>query len=131
MVRLCPKNPANPLQGAYTIPVPVSQIVFPGGDMSLIGNLEYRITIAGPVSFAPFMDVGIEPILRSSQLKISNAELDVLNSTGLWLPSPRCRSELHGGSKVTFSQYVTPLEQHQLGSTDVHRTRVPGLPAGD
>jgi outer membrane protein insertion porin family len=104
-----PKNPANPLQGAYTIPVPVSQIVFPGGDMSLVGNLEYRITIAGPVSFAPFMDVGIEPILRSSQLKISNTELDLLNSSVFGCPTLDVALNCTGGSKVTFSQFVTPL----------------------
>ena len=67
---IVPKNPANPLQGAYTIPVPLDQIVFPGGDLSVVANMEYRITIAGPVALAPFVDLGIEPILRDSQLKI-------------------------------------------------------------
>ena len=27
-----PKDPSNPLRGSYTIPIPVDQIVFPGGD---------------------------------------------------------------------------------------------------
>jgi outer membrane protein insertion porin family len=31
-----PKDPANPLRGSYTVPVPVEQIVFPGGDASLV-----------------------------------------------------------------------------------------------
>jgi outer membrane protein insertion porin family len=106
---IVPKNPANPLQGAYTISVPVSQIVFPGGDMSLVGNLEYRITIAGPVSVAPFMDVGVVPILRDSQLKISNAELELLNSTVFGCPTLDVGLNCTGGSKTTFSQYLTPL----------------------
>ncbi|MGH9498078.1 MAG: outer membrane protein assembly factor BamA [Terriglobales bacterium] len=106
---IVPKNPANPLQGAYTIPVPVSQIVFPGGDLSLIGNLEYRITVAGPVSFAPFMDVGVEPILRTSQLKISSAQQQILNSTEFGCPALDVALNCIGGSKVSFSQYVTPL----------------------
>ena len=104
-----PKNPGNPLQGSYTISVPFSQIVFPGGDMSLVTNLEYRITIAGPVSFAPFMDFGLEPILRPSQLKISNAELDILNSTVFGCPTLDVGLNCTGGSTVKFSQELTPL----------------------
>ncbi len=38
-----PKNPSNPRQGNWTIPIPVDQIVFPGGDLSAWTNLEYRI----------------------------------------------------------------------------------------
>jgi outer membrane protein insertion porin family len=106
---IVPKNPANPLQGAYTVPVPVSQIVFPGGDMSLIGNLEYRITIAGPVSVAPFMDLGVEPILRDDQLKISTSEQQLLNSTAFGCPTLDVALNCAGTTKVTFSQYLTPL----------------------
>src|SRR5208282_2706601 len=75
------KNPSNPRQGNWTIPIPVDQIVFPGGDLSVVTNLEYRITIAGPVAVAPFVDTGIDPILRSSQLRISASELGVINNT--------------------------------------------------
>ena len=59
-----PKDPANPLRGSYTIPVPVERIVFPGGDASLVTNLEYRITIAGPVALAPFMRIS-SPLPRT------------------------------------------------------------------
>ena len=48
-----PKDPLNPRLGNWTVPIPVDQIVFPGGDLSFVGNLEYRITIAGPVAVAP------------------------------------------------------------------------------
>jgi outer membrane protein insertion porin family len=106
---LVPKNPANPLQGNYTIPIPVNQIVFPGGDMSLTSNAEYRITIAGPVSLAPFFDVGLEPILRDSQLKISTTQLDLLNSTIFGCPSLDVAFNCAGGTKETFSQYLKPL----------------------
>ena len=44
--------------------IPVERIVFPGGDFSFVTNVEYRITIAGPVAIAPFVDTGIDPILR-------------------------------------------------------------------
>ncbi|HXY03534.1 MAG TPA: outer membrane protein assembly factor BamA, partial [Terriglobales bacterium] len=104
-----PKNPANPLQGNYTIPIPVNQIVFPGGDLSLTGNMEYRITIAGPVALAPFVDAGIEPILRDSQLKISTTQLDLLNSTVFGCPALGIALNCTGGVKQTFSQFLKPL----------------------
>ncbi|HZP63770.1 MAG TPA: outer membrane protein assembly factor BamA [Terriglobales bacterium] len=106
---LVPKNPANPLQGTYTIPIPVNQIVFPGGDFSATGNVEYRITIAGPVALAPFMDVGVEPILRPSQLKISTTQLDLLNSAVFGCPSLDIGLNCTGGVKEAFSQYLKPL----------------------
>ena len=104
-----PKNPANPLQGNYTIPIPVNQIVFPGGDLSVTGNVEYRITIAGPVGLAPFLDTGIEPILRNSQLKISTTELDLLNSTVFGCPALDIGFNCTGGVKEAFSQFLKPL----------------------
>ncbi|HYA26004.1 MAG TPA: outer membrane protein assembly factor BamA [Terriglobales bacterium] len=106
---LVPKNPANPLQGSYTIPIPVNQIVFPGGDLSVTGNVEYRITIAGPVALAPFVDMGVEPILRDSQLKISTTQLDLLNSTVFGCPALDIAFDCTGGVKQTFSQYLKPL----------------------
>src|SRR5258708_2685651 len=68
-----PKNPANPRQGNWTIPIPVDHIVFPGGDMSVSSNLEYSITIAGPVAIPPFVDAGIDPIIPLSQFPSPNA----------------------------------------------------------
>jgi outer membrane protein insertion porin family len=81
-----PKNPANPLQGNWTIPIPIDQIVFPGGDMSVWTNLEYRITIAGPVAIAPFVDAGIDPALRRSQLEIASQQYDQVISTYFGCP---------------------------------------------
>src|SRR5437588_4900238 len=73
------KNPSNPRQGNWTVPIPVDQIVFPGGDLSVWTNLEYRITIAGPVAVAPFIDSGIDPVIRRSQLQIATAQYDRLS----------------------------------------------------
>jgi len=75
-----PKDPSNPLLGAWTVPIPSEQIVFPGGDTSFVANLEYRITIAGPVALAPFVDTGFDGILRNSQLKITPEEVQFLNT---------------------------------------------------
>jgi outer membrane protein insertion porin family len=114
---IVPKDPSNPLRGPYTIPVPVDQIVFPGGDMSLIGNTEYRITIAGPVALAPFMDVGVDPILRDSQLRINTSQLNLINSTVFGCPAEGIGLNCLGGqlpgapgsSIPAFSQDLHPL----------------------
>ncbi|HEX3352601.1 MAG: outer membrane protein assembly factor BamA [Terriglobales bacterium] len=82
-----PKDPSNPLRGNYTIPVPVERIVFPGGDASLVTNLEYRFTIAGPVALAPFVDVGMNPIIRGSQLRLNAGQLADINSTVFGCPT--------------------------------------------
>jgi outer membrane protein insertion porin family len=106
---IVPKNPANPLQGSYTIPVPLDQIVFPGGDLSVVANTEYRITIVGPVSLAPFVDFGVEPILRDSQLKINNGQFDLINNTVFGCPALDVGLNCVGGSKQAFSQYLSPV----------------------
>jgi outer membrane protein insertion porin family len=82
-----PKDPGNPLRGSYTVPVPVERIVFPGGDASLVTNLEYRFTIAGPVALAPFVDVGMNPIVRNSQLRINPGQLADINNTVFGCPT--------------------------------------------
>ena len=76
-----PANPNKPvivspngttcLANCWNIPIPFSQLVTPGGDFSLNGNLEYRYTIAGPVALAPFVDAGTVAILRRSELQIN------------------------------------------------------------
>jgi outer membrane protein insertion porin family len=80
------KDPSNPAKGAYTIPVPVDQITFPGGDLSLVSNAEYRITIAGPVAIAPFVDFGFDPVVRRSQLRINNGQFTAINNTPYGCP---------------------------------------------
>jgi outer membrane protein insertion porin family len=73
-----PRDPQNPRAGSVSIPIPIDQITFPGGDFSVVTNAEYRITIYGPVAVAPFVDMGIDPILRPSQLQIASQQyLDV------------------------------------------------------
>jgi outer membrane protein insertion porin family len=116
-----PKYPNDPQGPRYTIQVPVDQIVFPGGDASLVTNLEYRITIAGPVALAPFMDLGIDPILRNSQLRINTSELDTLNGTTFGCPSQDPISfNCVGGVKPGGSKDLPLFSQNlsTLGSTN-------------
>jgi outer membrane protein insertion porin family len=64
-----------------TMTIPTYQLVFPGGDTQLVGNFEYRITIFGPVTLAPFFDVGINRILLSNQLRMNESRVAQLNSS--------------------------------------------------
>jgi outer membrane protein insertion porin family len=80
------KDPQNPRAGYVTIPIPVDQITFPGGDLSVVTNLEYRITIYGPVALAPFMDAGIDPIVRKSQLQIASEQYQTVIGTPVGCP---------------------------------------------
>jgi len=84
-----PANPRFPVgssgssctSNCVNIPIPYYQLVTPGGDLSMHSNIEYRITIAGPVALAPFVDIGADPILRTSQLQISSSQYKTLAST--------------------------------------------------
>jgi outer membrane protein insertion porin family len=93
-----PKNPANPRLGNWTVPIPVDQIVFPGGDLSVWTNLEYRITIAGPVALAPFVDTGIDPIIRPSQLQIATVQYDQVLGTYFGCPTLDAGYNCQGGA---------------------------------
>jgi len=106
-----PKDPSNPRLGNWTIPIPVDQIVFPGGDLSAWGNLEYRYTIAGPVALAPFLDVGIDPIVRPSQLQIATQQYDQVISTPFGCPALDAGYNCVGGKVLspTPSQYLQTL----------------------
>ncbi len=96
-----PKNPLNPRLGNWTVPIPVDQIVFPGADFSLVTNLEYRITIEGPVAVAPFIDAGIDPVLRPSQLRIADEQYDVLISTQFGCPQLDAGYNCLGGTLLS------------------------------
>jgi outer membrane protein insertion porin family len=104
-----PKNPANPLQGAYTIPIPVEQVTFPGGDGSFVANAEYRITLFGQSSIGPFMDFGLDPIVRPSQLRITNQQFSTIENTQFGCP------QLDVGLNCTGTQTINQiLKQSQL-----------------
>jgi len=107
-----PKNPANPRLGNWTVPIPVDQIVFPGGDLSSWTNLEYRITIAGPVAIAPFIDAGIDPIIRRSQLQIADVQYQQVVGTPFGCPELDAGFNCAGGKLLnpTPSKYLSVLD---------------------
>jgi len=122
-----PRNPAGPPVGpdangncvpvsnCVNIPIPYLQLVTPGGDLSLNGNLEYRITIAGPVAIAPFVDAGVDPILRNSQLQINQFQFQTLNDTFFGCPEAPYAGNgftCQGGARLpknTFSPNLSPV----------------------
>jgi outer membrane protein insertion porin family len=59
--------------------VPTYQLITPGGDTQLLFNFEYRITILGPVTLAPFFDAGVDKILRTNQLTMVQSRVNDLN----------------------------------------------------
>jgi outer membrane protein insertion porin family len=102
-----PKDPSNPLQGSITVPIPIQSIVFPGGDTSIVSNLEYRIPLVGPVNLAPFVDFGMNFSARGSQLRISDSAFNQLNGTAFGCasldPSFNCINNILPGT-VHFNQ---------------------------
>jgi outer membrane protein insertion porin family len=115
-----PKNPANPRQGNWAIPIPVDQIVFPGGDLSLSGNIEYRITIAGPVAIVPFVDSGIDAIVRPSQLQIATAQYDQVIGTSFGCPTLDAGFNCAGGNVLN----PTPPKTLQVLSSTNWKPRI-------
>ena len=68
-----------PTSTAVTMSAPYYQLITPGGDTQLVGNFEYRIPILGPVTLAPFMDVGLDKVILPNQLRVEQARIDQLN----------------------------------------------------
>ena len=60
----------NPTSQTISVPMLEYFATRPGGDVQAVGNFEYRIPIAGPVSVNLFLDAGLDGILRPSQLQL-------------------------------------------------------------
>jgi len=68
-----------PTRGAFSVPLVLYTITFPGGDLQGVGNIEYRIPIAGPVSVTLFSDLGTDGILNKNALKLNPAGVANIN----------------------------------------------------
>ena len=66
--------------GSLVVPLLVNTIVWPGGDMEGVGNFEYRIPIAGPVSVTLFADAGTTGIVDKSALRLDPTGVANINS---------------------------------------------------
>ncbi|MBZ5568493.1 MAG: outer membrane protein assembly factor BamA [Acidobacteriia bacterium] len=99
-----PKDPNNPRQGNVTVPLPASRILFPGGDTNVVANVEYRIPVVGPVTLAPFFDLGFDGIARPSQLQINDVQLNTLNTTAFGCPALDVAFNCVGGVSQSFGK---------------------------
>jgi outer membrane protein insertion porin family len=97
-----PIDPTNPRRGNVVVPVPLTNVTFPGGDTSVYSNIEYRIKIIGPVALAPFADIGMNMALLQSQLKVNTNSLNQLNSTIFGCPAT-IDFQCAGGTTETFN----------------------------
>ncbi len=98
-----PLNPANPRYGTYNITVPVSQIIFPGGDTNIVSNLEYRVPIVGPVTIAPFLDTGWDFVSEPDQLRIAGEQVTTLQNTVFGCPGVNSSYQCVGGSTLPIN----------------------------
>lgn len=105
---LVPIDPTNPRRGSVIVPIPVNNITLPGGDTSLVGNVEYRIKVFGPVVLAPFADFGMDFVARDTQLKIAGDALTQLNSTVFGCPTI-VGFQCAGGNTIPFSGALQPV----------------------
>jgi len=101
-----PKDPNNPRQGNVTVPLPTYRIIFPGGDTQAFANIEYRIPIVGPVTLAPFTDIGFDGIARPSQLQVNPTQLNTLNTTSFGCPILNADGTCSGGTTLNFNKNV-------------------------
>ena len=68
------------VQVPVTTRAPIYRLIFPGGDTQLVGNFEYRIPIFGPVTLAPFFDIGVNKVSRTNQLTLNPGRVSELNA---------------------------------------------------
>lgn len=104
-----PLDPTNPRRGNVQIPIPVNNITLPGGDTSVISNLEYRIKIVGPVVLAPFADFGLDFVTLDSQLKIAPDAVTQLNNTVFGCPGIGVNFQCTGGAPIPISGNLKPV----------------------
>jgi outer membrane protein insertion porin family len=103
-----PRDPTNPSLGNIIVPIPVYGIVSVGGDMTFTSNMEYRIPIAGPVTFAFFDDFGLDAAVRQSQLRQSVEGAALLNSPLYGCPG-YFNGSCQGGVPIKFNNLIRPL----------------------
>jgi outer membrane protein insertion porin family len=59
--------------------IPVYRLSFPGGDTRMVYNFEYRIPLFGPVTVAPFFDIGFNKIIKKDQVRLNEGRVNELN----------------------------------------------------
>jgi outer membrane protein insertion porin family len=99
------------LNQCIQVPLPIYGIASIGGDTNLITNAEYRIPIAGPVTFSFFNDFGIDTAFNKGQLKQSPEGFASLVAPLYGCPTINNGTCLGGipGSLVGFQRDIRPV----------------------
>ena len=107
-----PRDPNNPqLNQCIQVPLPVYGIVSIGGDTNFSSNAEYRIPVAGPVTFSLFNDFGITVATNHGQLKQSPEGFASLTAPLYGCPvfnNGSCQGGIPG-SEVGFKPNIRPV----------------------
>jgi len=89
----------NPSLRVALVPVLDYVATTPGGDTQAISNVEYRIPLLGPVSMSVFLDVGLNGIMRRSQLQLDQTGVAQLRQQ---FPNTNINSRLDLASGSNF-----------------------------
>lgn len=120
-----PRDANNPQLGqCIQVPIPVYGIASIGGDTVFSANAEYRIPIAGPVTFSLFDDFGLDMALNKSQLRQSPEGFASLTAPLYGCPvynNGSCQDGIPG-SQVGFQKDIRPIS----GTNFVPRMSVGG-----
>ena len=112
-----PRDPNNPqLNQCILVPLPVYGVASIGGDTNLTANAEYRIPIAGPVTFSFFNDFGIDTAVNKGQLKQSPQGFASLTAPLYGCPvfnNGSCQGGIPG-SQVGFQRDIRPISGTNL-----------------
>jgi outer membrane protein insertion porin family len=99
-----------PTLASFSVPLVGYTITFPGGDLQGVGNIEYRIPIAGPVSMTLFVDTGTDGIANKSALKLDptgvaniNQQFPLVNQTQQLQIAPGTNFRLRQSTGVEFN----------------------------
>ncbi len=107
-----PRDVNNPQDNqCIQVPLPVYGIASIGGDTNLTTNVEYRIPIAGTVTFSFFDDFSIDTVLNKGQLKQSPEGFASLTAPLYGCPvynNGSCQGGIPG-SQVGFQPNIRPI----------------------
>jgi outer membrane protein insertion porin family len=107
-----PRDPTNPEDNqCIQVPLPIYGVSSIGGDSNLTANAEYRIPVAGPVTFSVFDDFGINSAVNHSQLRQSPEGFASLTAPLYGCPvynNGSCQGGIPG-SEVGFKRNIRPI----------------------
>ncbi len=113
-------DPGNPRAGSWPVTIPINRVVYPGGDLAWVSNIEYRIPIVGPVTVALFADTGMNMAIRQSQLRLSDVQVSALDNQPFGCPNQPLVTISSSGTPVvtcttgvqhlSFNQNLSPID---------------------